>query len=48
MSIAAMVILARNARVRLKSGSMTKNEKEKLIKDGVILAGVAGFVHLII
>ena len=49
MSIAAMVTLARNAMVRLKkSGSFEQNEKEKLIEDGVISAGVAGFVHLII
>jgi len=48
MSIAAMVTLARNARVLLKSGSISQNEKETLIKDGAISAGVAGFVHLII
>lgn len=48
MSIAAMVTLARNAKVLLKSGSISQNEKEKLIEDGVISAGVAGFVHLII
>lgn len=48
MSIAGMVTLARNAKVILKGGSVTQAEKEKLVKDGAISAGVAGFVHLII
>ena len=45
MSIAALVTLARNSRVLLKGGSITQDEKEKLVKDGVISAGVAGLVH---
>ncbi len=48
MSIAGMVTLARNAKVLLKGESITQKEKEKLIKDGAISAGVAGVVHLII
>ena len=48
MSIAALVTLARNSRVLLKGGSITQDEKEKLVKDGVISAGVAGLVHLVI
>lgn len=48
MSIAGMVTLARNAKVLLKSESITQKEKERLIKDGAISAGVAGVVHLII
>lgn len=48
MSIAAMVTLARNSRVLLRGGSISQQDKEKLVKDGMIAAGVAGFVHLII
>lgn len=48
ISIAAMVTLARNSRVLLRGGSISQQEKEKLVKDGAIAASVAGFVHLII
>lgn len=48
MSTAAMITLARNSRVLLKGGSISQGEKEKLVKDGAIAAGIAGFVHLII
>lgn len=48
MSVAAMVTLARNSSILLKSGSVSQQEKEKLVKDGAIAASVAGFVHLVI
>ncbi len=48
ISIAAMVTLARNSKVLLKGGSITQKEKEKLIKDGAVSAGMSGFIHLII
>lgn len=48
MSTAAMITLARNSRVLLRGGSISQGEKEKLVKDGAVAAGIAGFVHLII
>ncbi|MGH1454101.1 MAG: hypothetical protein ACRBBV_13115 [Paracoccaceae bacterium] len=48
MSTAAMITLARNSRVLLRGGGIPQAEKEKMVKDGAISAGVAGFVHLIL
>ena len=48
MTVAAMVTLARNINVLLRGKKMTKAQKEKLIKDGVLAAGVAGIVSLFI
>jgi len=48
MTVAGMVTLARNAKVLLKGQEITQQEKENLIKEGAISAGVAGLVHLII
>lgn len=48
MSVAALITLARNAKVLLKGSEMTLPEKEKLINDGIVSAGVAGLLHLVI
>lgn len=48
MSIAAIVTLARNAKVLLQGNKMQQNEKVRLVEDGVVSAGAAGLMHLII
>jgi hypothetical protein len=48
MSVAALVTLARNTKVFLRGASISQADKEKLVKDGVVSAGVAGILHLII
>ncbi len=48
MTIAAMISLARNVNVLLRGGSMTTQDKTKVIQDGVVAAGVAGIFSLLI
>lgn len=48
MSVAAMITLATNIRVLLRGNNMTKEQKSKLIKDGMIAAGVAGVISLLL
>lgn len=48
MSVAAIVTLARNARVLLNGEKMKQKEQVQLIEDGVVSAGTAGLVHLLI
>lgn len=48
MSVAAMVTLAKNAKVLLRKGKMTQKEREKMTKDGLVAAGVAGITSLLI
>ena len=48
MTVAAVVSLARNIKVLLRGGNMTSEQKSKLVKDGMISAGVAGIVSLIV
>ena len=48
MTIAAMISLARNVNVLLRGGSMTTQDKTKVIEDGMVAAGVAGIVSLLI
>lgn len=48
LSVSGLITLARNSKVLLKGGDMTQIDKEKMIKEGVTSAGVAGLVHLIL
>ena len=48
MSVAGMIMLARNVRVLLKGQSMSKVERQKLVEDGAVSAGVAGLMALIL
>lgn len=48
MGVAAMVTLAANAKSMLKGETLSVQAKEQIIKDGVVAAGVAGLVQLII
>ncbi|MCM0612162.1 hypothetical protein KFJ24_06685 [Marinobacter sediminum] len=48
MAVAGMVTLARNVRVLLKEDQLSQKEKEKLVSDGAISAGVAGVVSLLL
>jgi hypothetical protein len=48
MAVAGMVTLARNAKVLLQGKRMAQEEKEELVRGGVISAGVAGLAHLLI
>lgn len=48
MGVAAMVTLAANARSLLKGEALSTEAKQKIIHDGVVAAGVAGLVQLII
>ena len=48
MTIAAMISLAKNAKVLLRSESLGKQEKETMIKDASIAAGVAGLFGLLV
>ena len=48
MTVAAMITLARNVKVILKGSKMTYDEKSKLVQDGMIAAGVAGVISLLI
>lgn len=48
MTVAAMISLARNVNVLLRGNKMTSNEKAKLIEGGMVSAGVAGMVSLLI
>jgi hypothetical protein len=40
--------LAKNCKIILKGKDMTKDEREHLVKESAVSAGVAGIVHLII
>lgn len=48
MTVAAMISLARNVNVLLRGNKMTSNEKAKLVEGGMVAAGVAGIVSLLI
>ena len=48
MAVAGMVVLARNIRVLLKEDQLSQEEKQKLVTDGAVSAGVAGLVSLIL
>ena len=48
MGTAGMVALARNVRVVLKGGTMSNEERQKLIKHGAAAAGKAGLFSLIL
>ncbi len=48
MGVAAMVTLASNAKSMLKGEALSVEAKQKIIRDGVVAASVAGMVHLII
>jgi len=48
MTVAAMISLARNVNVLLRGNKMTSAEKARLIEDGMVAAGVAGIVSLLI
>lgn len=48
MSLAAMITLARNTKVLLKGNNATYQEKRQMLEDGMISAGVAGLVNLVI
>ncbi len=48
MTVAAMISLARNVKIFLRGGNMTAQEKTKVIEEGMVSAGVAGIVSLII
>ena len=48
MGVAGIVAIARNVNVLLKGTQMSKEEKQKLVKDGAISAGVAGLISLIL
>jgi len=48
IAVAGMVTLARNVRVLLKGSQMDVLEKKTLIENGMISAGVAGFLSLIL
>jgi len=48
MTVAAMISLARNVKVLLRGSGMTAQEKKKVIEDGMVAAGVAGIVSLLI
>ena len=44
MTVAAMIALAKNARILLQSESMSRHEKENMVKDGTIAAGVVSLL----
>ena len=48
MTVAAMVSLARNVNVLLRGGNMTTKEKKQVIEEGMVAAGVAGVISLLI
>jgi hypothetical protein len=48
MGVAAMVTLTANAKSMLKGEALSTEAKQKMIKDGVVAASVAGLVQLII
>lgn len=48
MTVAAMISLARNVNILLRGGKMTADEKESLVEGGMVSAGVAGMVSLLI
>lgn len=48
LGVAAMVTLARNAGLFLKGQTMSVQDKETMIKEGVVAASVAGLVQLLI
>jgi hypothetical protein len=48
MTVAAMVSLARNVRVLLQGSKMTSSEKANLVEGGMIAAGVAVIVSMLI
>ncbi|MBC8257384.1 MAG: hypothetical protein H8E38_00045 [SAR324 cluster bacterium] len=48
MTVAAMISLAINVNVLLRGNKMTSNEKAKLVEGGMVAAGVAGLVSLLI
>lgn len=46
MAVAGTIALARNVRVLLKGGSLSAEERERLVKDGALSAGIAGLFSL--
>lgn len=48
MALAAMINLATNTRALLSRGQMTPRQKEKMIENGVVAAGTAGLVQLLL
>ena len=48
MGVAAMVTLASNAKSMLKGESLSTQDKQKIIQDGVVAASVAGLVQLVL
>lgn len=48
MAVAGMITLARNIRVLLKGETMSNADKQKLVEDGAISAGVAGLMALVL
>ena len=48
MGVAAMVTLAVNAKSMLQGETLSPKAKQKIIQDGVVAAGVAGLVQLIL
>jgi len=48
MGVAGIVTIARNVNVLLKGTQMSREEKQKLVKDGALSAGVAGLLSLIL
>lgn len=48
LTVAAMVTLAKNAKALLRKEKMTLQEREKMTKDGLVAAGVAGITSLLI
>lgn len=48
MAVAGMITLARNVRVLLKGETMSQAERQKLVADGAVSAGVAGLMTLLL
>ncbi|RLA84881.1 MAG: hypothetical protein DRG78_00150 [Epsilonproteobacteria bacterium] len=48
MTVAAMIVLAKNSRVLLRGESISVEQKSKIIKNGTITAGTDAIVSLII
>lgn len=48
MAVAGTVALARNIGVLIKGGDSSANERQKLVRDGALSAGVAGLFSLVI
>ena len=44
MTVAAMIALAKNAKILLRGENMSRQEKENMLKDGTIAAGVVSLL----